>query len=119
MASFAAELLSGSTDGKGIKITTTSGTGTLIHTAQSGSVDPDMDLLTLYATNQDSQTRTVTLQWGGTTSPDNEISISIPSKSGLYLLCEDMPIRNSLVVRANCDAANVVMIYGGPVKKLA
>lgn len=113
MATYSIEKLSGSTDGRGIKVTgTSSGAADTIHTATSGS--GDIDLVTLWAVNQDAdgETRTLTLCWGGTTSPDDLITLPVPCKVGLIPLCERMPILNSLVVKAYADEANDVVIFG-------
>jgi hypothetical protein len=54
----------------------------------------------------------LTVQWGGTSTPDDDIKISIPSLSGLTLVAPDLVIRNSLVVAAYAGTANVVTIHG-------
>lgn len=107
------EKLSGSTDGLGIKVTGT-GTGSTvtIHTATSGS--GDIDLVTLFAQNNDAdgETRTLTLEWGGSTDPDNLIVVPVPCKVGPVLICDRLPLLNSKVVKAFSDEANDVQIYG-------
>ena len=107
------EKLSGSTDGKAIKVTGT-GTGSTvtIHTATANS--GDIDLVTLYAQNNDAdgEVRTLTLEWGAATDPDNLIVLPIPCKVGPVLVCERLPIMNSLVVKAFADEANDVQIMG-------
>jgi hypothetical protein len=113
VTTYSIEKLSGSTDGKGIKITgTASGSAVTIHTATSGS--GDIDLVTLFATNQDvdGETRSLTIGWGGTTDPDNLITVPIPCKAGPVAVCDRMPILNSLVINAWADEASDVVIYG-------
>ena len=113
MTTYSIEKLSGSTDGKGIKVTgTATGASVTIHTATSGS--GDIDLVTLYAQNNDAdgETRTLTIEWGGTTDPDNLIIVPVPCKVGPVLVCDRLPIMNSLVVKAWADEANDVMVYG-------
>ena len=110
---YTVEKLSGSTDGKQIKVTATAiGSGVTIHTATSGS--GDIDLITLYATNNDAdgETRTLCIGWGGTTDPDDLAYFSIPCKDGEVLICERKPIMNSLVIKASADEANDVQISG-------
>ena len=104
------EPLSGSTHGRGVKVVATSTAGTLIHTGQASTTL--VDLVTLYAYNSDTVSRVLTLEWGGTSVPDDNIKVDIPPLSGLRPVVVDLPIRNSLVVRAFADAANVVVIYG-------
>lgn len=102
--------LSGSTDGRGIKVVATASSGTLMHTATSSATD--CDVVTIYAHNSSATAVNLTLQWGGTTSPDDSILLSIPATSGLTLVCPDLVLRNSLVLRAFAGTANVVMIHG-------
>lgn len=105
--------LSGSTDGKGIKVTTASpldGSDTTIHTAVSGTTD--YDLVTLFAVNPSGSDIELFLGWGGTTDPDNLIRQTIPSRSGLVLLTADMPLQNGAVIVASAGTTNQVVIYG-------
>ena len=103
--------LSGSTDGKGVKVTgTSSAADVTVHTAHATA----LDFVTLYAVNQDAdgETRTLTLAWGGETDPDNLISVPISAKVGPVMVCDRFPITNSLVVGAWADEADDVMVYG-------
>lgn len=113
MATMSKIPLSGSTNGRGIKVTTASpidGSDTTIHTGVTGT--SDTDYVTLYAYNDDTSTRALHLGWGGTTDPDDFIIVDIPPQAGLQLVVADLPIRNSLVVVASASAANVIVIYG-------
>lgn len=110
-ATYSLEKLSGSTDGKGVKVAaTTAGSATTVHTATSGV--GDIDEVTLYATNQDTVAHDLTVCWGGTTAPDNQITVTVQPKAGLVLVCDRLPILNSLVVGAFADTANQVVVYG-------
>jgi hypothetical protein len=113
MATMSKIPLSGSTNGRGIKVATASpidGSDTTIHTGVTGTTDTDY--VTLYAYNDDSVARDLHLAWGGTTDPDDLIIVTIQPKAGLELVVADLPIRNSLVVVASGSAANVLVIYG-------
>lgn len=113
MATYSIEKLSGSTDGRGIKVTgTTSGAAVTVHTATANA--GDIDLVTLFAVNQDAdgETRTLTLGWGGTTDPDHLVTLTIPCKVGPVMVCDRLPLLNGLVIGAWADEANDVMIYG-------
>lgn len=103
-------LLSGSTNGKGIKVVQTATLGTTIHTAVTGSTN--MDEIYLYAVNSDTTDRKLTIEWGGVTSPDCLIEKTIPAESGLFLIAPGLLLNNALVVTAFCATANVVMIHG-------
>jgi hypothetical protein len=102
--------LSGSTHGRGIKVAATSSAGTDIHTATSST--SDCDVITLFAYNSSATAVTLTLQWGGTTSVDDDIKLSIPATSGLTLVVPDMVLRNALVVKAYAGTTNVVTVHG-------
>lgn len=102
--------LSGSTDGQAIKVAATSSTGTTIHTAQAST--STCDVVTLYAYNSSASAVPLTIQWGGTTSVDDDIKLSVPSQSGLTLVVPDLVVRNSKVVRAYASTVNVVTIHG-------
>ena len=110
MATFTKTLLGGSTNGRPIKVVATGTAGTTIHTAVSGTSSTDE--VWLYAVNTDTVTRTLTIEFGGVTSPDDTIVVGIPSKSGLTLVVPGLPLQNSLVVKAFADAPNVVIITG-------
>jgi hypothetical protein len=102
--------LSGSTDGRGVKVAATSSAGTTIHTATSSATD--CDVVTIYAYNSSGSAVNLTLQWGGTTSVDDDIKLSIPATSGLTLIAPDLVLRNSLVIKAYAGSADVVTIHG-------
>jgi hypothetical protein len=102
--------LSGSTHGRAIKVAATATAGTLIHTGTSSTTD--CDVVTLYAYNSSASAVNLTIEWGGVSDPDDLIKLSIPATSGLTLVCPDLVIRNSLVVRAFAGTTNVVTIQG-------
>lgn len=113
MATMSRQTLSGSTNGRGIKVTTVApidGSDTTIHTAVSGTTDTD--LISLLAYNDDTSTRRLELGWGGTTDPDDLIIMDIPPRAGLIPVVWEMPLRNGLVVVASAETANVLVIYG-------
>lgn len=110
MATFTKRILSGSTNGLGIKVIATSTPGTTIHTAVTGT--SDIDEIYLYAVNSDTTARKLTIEWGGATDPDCLIEYTVPAESGLFLVTPGLLLNNSLVIKAFCAAANVVMIHG-------
>lgn len=110
MAIFTKRPLSGSTDGRQIKIAATATPGTLLHTAVAGIVD--MDEIWLYATNNHTSNLALTIQWGGTTNPDDYLQMTIPSKTGDYLIIPGRVLRNGLAVRAFAQTANLICISG-------
>lgn len=106
------ELLSGSTNGLGVKIAATATPGTTVHTAVTGTTD--FDLVTLWATNNDAdgETRTLTLEWGTATALDGNIVTPIPCKAGAVMLCDRLPLRNGLTIAGFADEANDVLVFG-------
>lgn len=113
MATFSKIALSGSTDGKMIKVAATATAGTTIHTGSTTATT--FDEVWLYAVNSDTTARKLTVEWGGTTSPDDLIEFTVAAESGLYLIVPGLVIKGNataLVVRAFCATANVVNIAG-------
>jgi hypothetical protein len=113
MATFAKTILSGSTDGKAVKVAATATPGTTIHTGSSTAAD--LHEVWLYAQNTDTTARKLTIEWGGTASPDDLIELTVPAESGLVLVAPGLLIKGNatpLVVRAFAASANVVTIHG-------
>ena len=110
MATYSKVLLSGSTQGKGIKVVQTATAGTTIHTACTGT--SNMDEIWLYAMNTSASAVTLTLEWGEATAPDGNIIVALPAQSGLILVSPGLLLQNELVVKAFASAANVVTIHG-------
>ncbi len=110
MATYTKAILSGSTDGKQILVTATTSAGTTIHTAVSGTTN--IDEVWLYATNNDASAVNLTILWGGSTSPNDYIQMSIPSKTGLYLIVPGLILQNSNVIKAFAGTGSVISISG-------
>ena len=110
MATFAKQLLSGSTNGKAIKVAAESTAGTTIHTAVSGT--SDMDEIWLYAVNSSTSNVKLTLEWGEATAPDGNIEQTVPAESGLMLLTPGLLLQNGLVVKAFAGTTNVITMLG-------
>lgn len=114
MATFSKIALSGSTDGKMIKVAATGSAGTAIHTGSSTATT--YDEVWLYAVNSDTSNRKLTIEWGGTTSPDDLIELTVAAESGLVLVVPGLVIKGNastaLVVRAFAATANVISIAG-------
>ena len=102
--------LSGSTNGRGIKVVATATPGTTIHTAVAGT--SSYDEVWLWAQNNHTAAVDLTIEYGGVASPDDLIIMSIPSKSGLYLIVPGLVLNNTLVIKAFASVANVVVVSG-------
>lgn len=104
------QLLSGSTNGKHIKVAATATPGTTLHTAITGTTDIDEVWLT--ATNTHTADVTLTIEWGGTTSPDNTIVVVLHPNETRRVVQGEL-LQNGLVIRAFATTANKVIISGG------
>lgn len=109
MPNYTKQKLSGSTDGRQIKVTSTTAAVT-VHTSVSGTVD--FDEVWLYATNSSTSNVKLTVQFGGTTSPDDEIETTITAESGLVLVVPGLVLQNGAVVSAFAATANVINLSG-------
>jgi|ERR671915_800204 hypothetical protein len=112
MATFDKAKLSASTDGAGVKIAAIAASGTVIHTSATGTGDNRFDEIFLWGVNTATASRKLTLEWGGTTNPDNRIEQTLPSREGLQPLAPGLILQNAKVVRGFATAANVIVVYG-------
>ena len=110
MATYSKELLSGSTNGKGILVVETATAGTLLHPAVSGSTA--LDEIWLYAVNSSDADVKLTLEWGEATAPNGNIEQTVPAESGLMLLVPGLLLQNGLTVKAFAGTTNVIVIHG-------
>lgn len=110
MATYTKHLLSGSTNGKGIKVVQTATAGDTIHTAVAGT--SDLDEIWIYAVNSGTASLKLTLEWGEATAPDGNIEVTIPGESGLYCVTPGLLLQNGLVVKAFAASANIICLHG-------
>lgn len=113
MATFSKQILSGSTDGKAIKVAATATAGTTIHTGSSTATT--LDEVWVYAVNTSASDVKLTIEWGGTTSPDDHIEYTVKAENGLYLIIPGLILKGNatpLVVRAFAATANVITLSG-------
>lgn len=108
MSIFKKEFLSGSTSGRPIKTVATATPGTLIHTAPATAKDE----LWLYAVNTGVLDVDLTIEFGGVTSPDDHIKVTVKKDVGLVLIIPGISQSNSQVARAFAGSANVINIVG-------
>ncbi len=110
MATYSKFLLSGSTQGKAIKVAVAVTAGTLIHTAVSGT--GDLDEIWLWCVNTSDSAVKLTLEWGEATSPDGHIEVTVSPEAGLAAIIPGLLLQNSLVVRAFAGTVDVLTIHG-------
>ena len=113
MATFAKTKLSGSTDGRAVLVVETATAGTTIHTGSATATT--YDEIWLYAQNTSAADVKLTLEWGGTTSPDDLIEVTITTEAGLVLVSPGLLLKGNatpLIVKAFAASANVVTLHG-------
>jgi hypothetical protein len=103
--------LSGSTDGKMIKIMPSATPGTAIHTAVAGQVAGTFDEIWLWAYNNHSADVLLTIEFGSASTLDN-IKQTIPYQKGLFLVCPGLILQNGTTVAAFTAATPVISITG-------
>jgi hypothetical protein len=110
MATFSKVKLSASTDGKSIKIAATATAGTTVHTAHATSLDE----IYCWVSNSDTSDRTITIEWGGATDPDNLLvkTLTIPANSGPILVVPGLILTNSMVFAIFASSANKIIATG-------
>jgi hypothetical protein len=105
---FTKVVLSGSTNGKQIKIAASATPGTTIHTASATALDE----IWLWAVNSSTTAVKLTVEWGEATAPDGNIEVTVPGESGYLMVVPGLVLTNSLVVKAFAATANVILING-------
>jgi hypothetical protein len=108
MATFSKQLLSGSTNGKQIKVAATATAGTTIHTAHATALDE----IWIYAFNSSASSVKLTIEYGEATAPDGNIEVTVLPEAGLVTIIPGLILTNSLVVKAFAGTTNVIMLSG-------
>src|SRR3990167_5529640 len=105
-------VLSGSTDGRPIKVVATSSPGTTIHTASS--ILTEVDAIYLWAANTSGTAATLTLQMGGTPDPDDAHPkvYSLAANGIPTMIVAGAVLRNALILKAYSGTANTITITG-------
>jgi hypothetical protein len=115
MATFSKQKFSESVNGRQIKVAATASSGTLIHTAHATALDE----IWLYAVNDTATDRLLTIQWGGTTTTDDDIEFTVKAQNGLYLIIPGLILTGSTTVRAFCAAAANAILISGYIHRIA
>lgn len=112
MATAVKRKLSGSTDGKAVKVAAVATAGTLIHTAVAGTTAGTFDEIWLWAFNSSANIITLTIEFGGATAPDENIVVDIPGRRGLVPVVPGLILQNGLTVKAFASAADLITLSG-------
>ena len=103
---------SASSDGRGIKVAVTATPGTLIHEALSSVAANEWDEVWIRAINTSGSAVKLTLEWGGTSAPDDQIEITIPAEDGFHNVVEGHVLQNGKQVRAFAATGDVIILHG-------
>lgn len=104
--------LSASTDGRGIKVAATGSPGTLLHTALPNVAANEWDEVWLRAVNTSPSAVKLTVEWGGTNAPDDQVEVTIPAESGFTAVIPGHVLQNGREVRAFAATADVIVLHG-------
>ena len=114
MATYTKTLLSGSTNGQPITVAATASTGTTIHA--TGTSSTTIDEVWLYANNTSTSPVLLTVQFGGTASPQNSKPITLAPQSGDVLIVAGLPLTGTgsaaTTTYAFAATASVITISG-------
>lgn len=112
MATYTREKLSGSTNGKSVKVAATATAGTTFHTAVTGTTS--WDEIYAWVSNTSGSPVNLTIEFGGTTDPDNLVvkTLSIPANSPPIPILTGQMLQNGLVAAAFASVANVLLVTG-------
>ncbi len=113
MATFTKQILSGSTDGKGIKVVATATPGTLIHTGSS--TPATLHEVWIWAMNTSAADVVLTIEWGDATAPDGNVINTVKTKAGEMLMIPGFILKGNatpLTVKAFAASANVIILKG-------
>lgn len=114
MATFSKQILSGSTDGKAVKVTGTGTAGAVtVHTGSSTATT--LDEIWVYANNTGASDVKLTIEWGTATAADGNIEYTVKAENGLYLIIPGLILKGNatpLVVKAFAATADVILLTG-------
>lgn len=100
---------SGSANGRGVLIAATSTPGTTLHTCTN--VAGEMDEVWVWIYNGHTADVVVTIELGGTTSPDDTIVETIPAKKGKWEMVAGRRLNGGVVVKAFAATTNVCVAH--------
>ena len=107
---FSKNLLSGSTNGKGILVTGTDTTSSvIIHNSIDSTTS--MDEVWIYSVNSSGSDVKLTIEWGETSTEGN-IEFTVPAESGLKCIVPGLLLQNSLIVKAFAGTGSVLIVHG-------
>jgi hypothetical protein len=113
-ATFSKVLLSGSTNGKAVKVAATATAGTTIHA--TGTSATILDEIWIYAVNSSASSVKLTIEWGEATAPDGNIEVTVLPEAGLVTIIPGLVLSGTgsaaTTVKAFAGTTNVIMLSG-------
>lgn len=106
--------LTGSIGGRPISVVATSSPGTLVHEARHSR-----QCVTLYASNNGTAPVVLTVEWGGTVAPDDQLTVTLPPAVGPVEIAPGLPIGKGRIIRAFASEADVMTVAGHVSRALA
>jgi hypothetical protein len=110
MADIRKKKLSGSTNGRNIKVAASATAGTLIHTAVN--VTDQLDEVWVWAQNTSALPVKLTIELGGVTSPDDHIEITIQAEDGPVPVIPGWVFDGGVAIRAFAATVDVIVLNG-------
>ena len=111
---FSKVLLSGSTNGKAVKVAATATAGTTIHA--TGTSATILDEIWIYAVNSSASSVKLTIEWGEATAPDGNIEVTVLPEAGLVTIIPGLVLSGTgsaaTTVKAFAGTTNVIMLSG-------
>lgn len=115
MATYSKEFLTNSSAGRPILVAgTNTATATFVHV--TGTSNTTIDEVWLYAINSNISQQTLSIEFGGNTSPNDIIPVAIAPREGMYICVPGVPLTGTGTASSNIKAfatvANVITISG-------
>lgn len=108
--------LSGSTQGRGVVIAATSSGGGLTAVHATTTSATSQDEVHLWAVNSDTSDHKLTIEFGGTTAPNDLIEVTIPAESGLVEVVPGLILMGdgsaTLTITAFAASASKIILHG-------
>ena len=111
MAIITKRFLSASSGGRGVSVTGTTATGSVIHTSVTGTTS--FDEVWVWAVNTATAAKKLTVEWARSTGQVGQaVEFSVPPEDGPYLIIPGWPLNTGRSVRAFAATASVITCHG-------
>lgn len=110
MPQYSKEVFSESVSGRMVEIVLAATPGSLVHTTLTSATI--LDEIWLYATNTNTTSRELTVEWGNTDVKQSQVTVTLEAKAGHVLIIPGMILGSAQNVRAFLDVASGVNMAG-------